>query len=862
MPAPQHLRVFLASPGDVADERALARRLIEKELPSDPLLHGQVTFEVVSWDDPVAPIALPARLRPQEAIIRFGTRPSKCDVVVVVLWSRLGTHLDLTMFPKANGEPYLSGTEWEYEDACKGRPEIFIYRRTEVPNIALNVSDLAEKVRQYQLVGQFCEHVSKNPDGSFRGNITDYATPTVFKERLATDLKFLLRERLGEERDTNPSTTATPVWTRPPYPGLRSFTPDEGPIFYGRGREVDALIARLRDPAQRFLAVVGASGTGKSSLIHAGLIPRLHDGAIEGSQDWRVVTCTPGALGDNPFLALAVGLVGMLPTHAQKPPIETATVLAKAPQRISEYAALLTGGAVMLFVDQLEELFTHAAAPYRKPFGALLAHVVAQPHLRVVATLREDFLSQCTAMPDLAPLLQAPAALFPPAQPGSAALAEMISRPAERAGLEMEPGLADEILKDAGTDPGVLPLMAFCLEELYQQTAPDHRLTLDAYDHLGRLRGAISRRAAVLLEELREAGGADLDAALPGVFRTLIHVDAAGTATRHRAFRDELGDTPQIQLIIDKLVKGRLLAAGGVDGRATVTLAHEALISKWPALHEWLNCNRIQLQRIQLLIANLTDVAADVRWSAARALGQIGPAAVPALITVLIDINAYQDVRGDAAEALGLIGPATAEVVPVLITVLGDANKDVRWNAACALGQIGSAAAEAVPALITALGDANEDVRWNAAWALGQIGSAAAEAVPALITALGDANEDVRWNAFEALGQLGPAGAKAVLGLITLLGDADIGRQCIANVLGLIGPATAEVVPVLITVLGDANEDVRWNAACVLGQIGPPAAAAVPALTAALQDPNQEVIKAAKDALQRIQSVSPAANSD
>src|SRR4051812_31176957 len=179
---PLHLRVFLASPGDVGDERALVRHLLKDELPYDPFLRGRVTFDVVSWDDPTTPIALPARLRPQEAIIRFGTRPSECDIVVVVLWSRLGTHLDLTMFQKANGELYLSGTEWEYEDACKGRPEIFIYRRTEVPNIALNVSDLAEKQRQYQLVGQFCEHISKKPDGSFRGNITDYATPTAFKE--------------------------------------------------------------------------------------------------------------------------------------------------------------------------------------------------------------------------------------------------------------------------------------------------------------------------------------------------------------------------------------------------------------------------------------------------------------------------------------------------------------------------------------------------------------------------------------------------------------------------------------------------------------------------------------------------------
>src|SRR3954447_18218959 len=138
-PTPQHLRVFLASPGDVADERALARRLIEKELPSDPLLRGQVTFEVVSWDDPVAPPPMLATLTPQDAVIQFEGEPSTCDIVIVVLWSRLGTHLDVTAFRKPTGEPYLSGTEWEFENAWNARPqpEILVYRRTENPKVEL-----------------------------------------------------------------------------------------------------------------------------------------------------------------------------------------------------------------------------------------------------------------------------------------------------------------------------------------------------------------------------------------------------------------------------------------------------------------------------------------------------------------------------------------------------------------------------------------------------------------------------------------------------------------------------------------------------------------------------------------------------
>jgi hypothetical protein len=108
-PRLHQIRVFLSSPGDVADERGLARRLLKDELPSDPLLpRGSVTFDVVSWDDPAAPTPMDAAITPQEAVNRFGPMPSECDVVVV-LWSRMGTHLDVKAFRKPDGGPYLSG---------------------------------------------------------------------------------------------------------------------------------------------------------------------------------------------------------------------------------------------------------------------------------------------------------------------------------------------------------------------------------------------------------------------------------------------------------------------------------------------------------------------------------------------------------------------------------------------------------------------------------------------------------------------------------------------------------------------------------------------------------------------------------
>jgi TIR domain len=190
----QHIRVFLSSPGDVAEERALARHLLKDELPYDPFLKNHFSFEVVSWDDPAASIPMLAASTPQEAVNRFGLKPSDCDLVIVVLWSRMGTPLKIY---KPTGEPYKSGTEWEFEDALNAWPQpgILVYRRMERPKVELTDPKLQEKSQQYKMVEQFFGRFD-NPDGSLRGGVTAYNTPAEFRERLANDLRFILRERL------------------------------------------------------------------------------------------------------------------------------------------------------------------------------------------------------------------------------------------------------------------------------------------------------------------------------------------------------------------------------------------------------------------------------------------------------------------------------------------------------------------------------------------------------------------------------------------------------------------------------------------------------------------------------------------
>ena len=127
------VRIFLSSPGDVAEERAMARQLIDAELPKRPSLRGRA-LELIAWDDPAAQIPMLATETPQDSVNAARPRPATCDIVIVILWARMGTPLPDSV-RKPNGEPYLSGTEWEYEDAVNSpaqpRTEVLVYRRTE-----------------------------------------------------------------------------------------------------------------------------------------------------------------------------------------------------------------------------------------------------------------------------------------------------------------------------------------------------------------------------------------------------------------------------------------------------------------------------------------------------------------------------------------------------------------------------------------------------------------------------------------------------------------------------------------------------------------------------------------------------------
>jgi hypothetical protein len=208
---PLYLHVFLASPGDVDEERTIARDVIEK-LPKDPLLRDKIIFDLVAWDG-AGGAAMEASMTPQEAIKRGLRRPSDCDIALVILWSRMGTPLPTDWEVKADGSPYRSGTEWEYLDALRaaektGRPKVLVYRRTAVPNLAIDDPQIEEKTRQWKAVTAFFGEF-RNADGSFKGAYNEYALPAELREKLEDHLRALVKERLDLEQPAAAPDVAT-----------------------------------------------------------------------------------------------------------------------------------------------------------------------------------------------------------------------------------------------------------------------------------------------------------------------------------------------------------------------------------------------------------------------------------------------------------------------------------------------------------------------------------------------------------------------------------------------------------------------------------------------------------------------------
>lgn len=442
--------------------------------------------------------------------------------------------------------------------------------------------------------------------------------------KVATSLAPLLRSWISMSamsdgtavsRVSGPATPPAPIWTGSPFPGLRSFTPLDAPIFFGRSRETDFLLEKLSDSRCRFLLVTGTSGSGKSSLVAAGLLPRLAEGALPGSEHWllpNVVSVgqgrtwhglrfTPGEQGPDPFIALASKLAPML--SGDWTAREVADALGADPTRLPSLVddALVgkpRAAQALMFVDQFEELVTVVHdVDLRARFVTMLDVASRSDRLRIIGTVRADFSHRCIEdAAVLADTLRDRGHTVWLTVPGPAALLEMLNGPANRAGLTFDEGLTDELVNATVSRPGGLALLAFALSELYDARA-DGRLTAKALADVGGLAGVVNTRAEATFTSLPDAVGRQL----APVFRQLVVVDPQGVATRARVARDTVEHgSADAKALVAAFERARLIVADRTaDGTPVLEVAHEALLREWPRLTSWIREHTDDLRLVQ-----------------------------------------------------------------------------------------------------------------------------------------------------------------------------------------------------------------------------------------------------------------------
>ncbi len=420
--------------------------------------------------------------------------------------------------------------------------------------------------------------------------VQEWALPVIVLCMLLIPL-VLAWEKAQERRSL-----ARPVWKpdRSPYPGLDAFTEEDDGVFFGRDGEVHELIERLRPGGgTRSIAVTGPSGVGKSSLLHAGVLPRLRQ-----QRAWIVLpSLTPE---DDPFRCLGYVLADAAGGTGDAERI--AADLRDRPGDLRRHLDALRRGrrnrSLLLVVDQAEELLTLTDPERSRAFlGMLRDGLDADPKLWVVLVFRAEFLTAFLSG-EHAALFRHP---FTVTALDRAALRTVIREPAERAGIVFEPPeLVAQMADDTG-DGTALPLLAYLLHELYLRVGRDGTITAEHYRRTGGVDGALTRRADRVMRELEA-----LDPA-PPVLETLLKFVrfTEGRPTRRRVPASELDAAGR--LVVDAFVRERLCTSGEEGDEAVFDVSHEALFSAWAPLRQTIALHAEALRRL----ADLAQWAAE-----------------------------------------------------------------------------------------------------------------------------------------------------------------------------------------------------------------------------------------------------------
>ncbi|MDJ0767817.1 MAG: extracellular solute-binding protein [Ilumatobacter sp.] len=438
--------------------------------------------------------------------------------------------------------------------------------------------------------------------------VVDRATAADADRRHGHVAEFVgdLRRALGV---SEPAPPVEEVEFDNPYKGLRAFGAADAADFHGRERLVERLLARLGAPGVRgrFVAVVGPSGSGKSSVVKAGLLPALRRGAIPQSDRWFTVEMAPAP---HPFESLEEALLGV----AVDPPASLLEQLVgdhglqKAVQRVLP----ADGSQLLLVVDQFEELFTQVSPSIATSFLDALVDAVNDEHsrIRVVVTLRADFYDRPLRHRGIGELLHDGTQIITPMTPEE--LERAISGPVETMGVTFEPALVAELVRDVVDRAGALPLLQYTLTELFDRRQ-GVRVTDATYREIGGVSGALVQRAEGLLAGL----GNEAHFVARQVFLRLVTLGEGADDTRRRVLQGELEqlavDRAMLRAVLDTFGRHRLLSfdRDPVTRSPTVEISHEALLTEWTRLREWIDGARHDVRNQRRLAEAMAE------WTAA-----------------------------------------------------------------------------------------------------------------------------------------------------------------------------------------------------------------------------------------------------
>ena len=608
-PMMKTIRVFVSSTGDVQKERHVAERVM-RSIAAEcnlPVSDSCSIFQRLAEEDGVskngAPKTEPDNQSPLLLCPYFvdyqkpgmevgypGTIPNtgQFDLVISILWSRLGNLLS-SNFRMPDGSNPASGTDyeigWALDQAGRNRgvPRLRVFRNCSNPTPPLEPKEEREAFgRRWDSVREFFAHLKTNSDANGVGTFNNYNNLQEFEELFRGEFRDFLEGQIDQETGQKLLSRKVRRWKSSPFRGLNVFDFEHAPIFHGRTRAIGGVLEALEGQvrAQRpFVLVVGASGSGKSSLMRAGVLPLLtQPETIEGVGFWRWLVTRPGASGSGGdcFDPLAAALLEptALPGLANPESLDAIRDLASELREHSDSVALRVRDALdhaarewkiqschslqererqlrssgrsddadvlrqqrerleppkarlALVVDQLEELFTSGfSSEVRKKYISALAGLVWSGRVFVLATLRSDFYASYQEFPDLIELSQ-PSGKFDLRPPTPSEIANMIRLPAEAAGLHFEQDretgqrLDDALRETASVTPESLPLLEHVLSLLYdrQSTRGDDLLRWSDYRELGELKGALAKHAEAVFGTL----GPNAQRAFPLVMRHLV----------------------------------------------------------------------------------------------------------------------------------------------------------------------------------------------------------------------------------------------------------------------------------------------------------------------------------------------------